>query len=172
MEGGGSTAKGGRQSYPSSYCRKSPRSTAILCKRLLRLSPAPRQAARARRWTRCTMRCPSRRTQEGSKMTRATSRRMCDNPQPGRHWRNSKMVHPPRRRHPGWSRGSEEDEKKTSCQRRRPTDHLRPGRTRAGEIGQAVVRDSVECQQLSWVHVCNDGDSEMPGLGGWQLHSI
>lgn len=105
-------------------------------------------------------------------MTLVNSRRMCGNPQPGRHWRNSKMGQPPRRRHPGQPRGSEEDEEKTSCQRRRPTNHLRPGQTRTGRIGQALVRDRVECLQPSWVHVCNDGDSEMPGLGGWQLHSI
>lgn len=165
-------SKGARQSYPSSYCRKNSRSTAVQCKRPLKPSPAPDQFARGTTCSRCTVSCPSRCAQKDSKMTRAISRRMRDNPELGRHSRSSMVVHPPHRRHPEQSKGAEGEEKKTSCQRRGPTVHLRPGRTREGRIGQALVWRRVEYHQLDWVHVCDDGDSEMPRPGGWQMHSI
>lgn len=60
---------------------------------------------------------------------------------------------------------------KTSCQRRRPTDHLRPvQKTRAGRGGQAFVRRKIECQ-LNWIHVRDHGVSEYVSQE-WQMHFI
>lgn len=160
----GSTARGSvGQSYPS-VCRRSiSRSTAALCKRPLKLSPEAILAAQGTMvLSGRTRRCQNRCNQSDSKMTQVIVHRMRNSHQPGRHSQNNKMQqHPPRRRRPGQqSRWWAEGEEKTSCHRRRPTDHPRPVYTKADRAGQALVRRRVVECQLSWIHVRDHGGSE------------
>lgn len=167
MKGGGA-----KSSHPSSCRRRNSRSTAALCKRPLKLCPEPGPAARglAAGLSGRTVHRPNMCTRAGSTMTRVIARRMCGSPRLGRRLRSSRAPRPPCRRRPGQSSRAGGQWRKSSCKRQRPTDRPRPVQKRAGIIGQAVVRERVECQ-LVWIHVRDHGDSEdVPQE--WQMHFI
>lgn len=162
---------GGKSSHPSSCRRRNSRSTAALCKRPLKLCPAPGPAARglAAGLSGCTVRRPSMCIRTGSMMTQVIARRMCGSPRLGRRSRSSRAPRPPCRRRPGQSSRAGGRGTKTSCETMtdRPSE-AGPRTNRYNRPGTCPER--VECQ-LVWIHVRDHGDSEdVPQE--WQMHFI